>query len=72
MNARGHRAAEPEAAEPLWLELIIGDQRIEVRLDEAGILFRQPGSALAQGLLPWDMAIAQSLLPEARRRASAA
>ncbi|MFQ5697542.1 MAG: hypothetical protein ACE5IL_04570 [Myxococcota bacterium] len=63
---------QPCVGEPLWLELVIGDQRIEVRLDEAGILFRQPGSAMAQGLLPWDVAIAQSLLPEARRRAAAA
>jgi hypothetical protein len=56
----------------MTLELLIGDEIVEVHLDEAGIRFRQSGNPEVEGLLPWDVAIGKSLLGEARRRASAA
>jgi hypothetical protein len=62
----------PDLDERLSLELWIGDEVVEVELDEAGIRFRQAGNPEVEGLLPWDVAIGKSLLGEARRRASAA
>ncbi len=51
------------------LELAVGEEIIEVRVDRQGIHFRHPGGSAAEGLLPWDVAIAMSILPEAVRRA---
>jgi hypothetical protein len=62
----------PDRSEQLKLELWIGDEVVEVELDQAGIRFRQSGNPEVEGLLPWDVAIGKSLLGEARRRASAA
>jgi hypothetical protein len=54
----------------MTLELLIGDEIVEVHLDEAGIRFRQSGNPEVEGLLPWDVAIGKSLLGEARRRSA--
>jgi hypothetical protein len=48
------------------LELAVGDEIIEVRVDRAGIHFRHP-RARSGGSIPWDMALALSLLPEEMR-----
>lgn len=53
------------------LELAIGDEVIEVRVDREGIHFRHAGGGAAEGCLPWDVAIAMSLLPEGLRRSAA-
>jgi hypothetical protein len=49
------------------LELAVGDEIIEVRVDRAGIHFRHP-QARSGGSIPWDMALALSLLPDEIRR----
>jgi hypothetical protein len=48
------------------LELAVGDEIIEVRVDRTGIHFRHP-RARSGGSIPWDMALALSLLPEEMR-----
>jgi len=45
------------------VELCIGMEIIDVWLDEHGIHFRQEGAHAIEGLLPWGVAIAMSLLP---------
>ena len=50
------------------LELAVGDEVIEVRVDRDGIHFRHPEGSEAAGSLPWDLAIALSLLPDSARR----
>ena len=55
------------------IELHIGSDRIDVWLDHSGIHFRQGDGRVTEGHLPWDVAIAMSLLPaELRPRAPAA
>ena len=53
------------------LELWIGPQRVDVRVDADGIHFRQArlsGDGDAEGLLRWHEAIALALLPPGARR----
>ncbi len=58
--------------EQVPVELQIGRERIEVWLDQRGIHFRQEDGPAREGLLPWDLAIAMSLVPgEWQRRALA-
>ena len=45
------------------LELVIGRETICVWLDDAGIHFRHAEGSLAEGHLPWSVAIAMSLIP---------
>jgi hypothetical protein len=45
------------------VELCIGREIIDVWLDEQGIHFRQEGAQAPEGVLPWGVAIAMSLLP---------
>jgi hypothetical protein len=45
------------------VELCIGREVIDVWLDEQGIHFRQEGAHAPEGVLPWGIAIAMSLLP---------
>jgi hypothetical protein len=49
------------------LELAVGDEVIEVRVDRSGIRFRHPCPGSVEGHLPWDVALALSLLPEPLR-----
>jgi hypothetical protein len=51
-----HRAGVP-------VELCIGREIIDVWLDEYGIHFRQEGAHAPEGVLPWGVAIAMSLIP---------
>jgi hypothetical protein len=53
------------------LELQVGDEIIEVRLDDAGIHFCHPWGDASEGYLTWDAALAMSFLPESYRRAMA-
>ena len=48
-------------------ELRIGSDRIDVWFDQRGIHFRQREGGTTQGHLPWDLAIAMSLVPPERR-----
>jgi hypothetical protein len=45
------------------VELCIGREIIDVWLDDQGIHFRQEGASASEGVLPWGVAIAMSLLP---------
>jgi hypothetical protein len=56
----GERATQ-RASVPV--ELCIGREVIDVWLDEQGIHFRQEGAHAPEGVLPWGVAIAMSLLP---------
>jgi len=58
----------PAAGEGVPLELQIGDQRVGVWIDAQGIHFQPAANGLAGGLLPWDLALAMSLVPASRRR----
>ena len=57
---RGTRSATPHGVP---VELCIGREIIDVWLDEQGIHFRQEGAHAPEGVLPWGVAIAMSLLP---------
>ena len=46
------------------LQLQLGPETVEVWLDCDGLHFRQPGQQSAVGHLPWERAIAMSLVPE--------
>ncbi len=48
-------------------ELRIGTESVDVWLDDRGIHFRQGLGHCAEGMLPWDLAIAMSLVPESLR-----
>ena len=47
----------------LALKLHIDGEMIDVWLDDTGIHFSQPDGTHTQGHLPWDIAIAMSLVP---------
>jgi hypothetical protein len=64
---RPSSAAKDDAA----LELAVGNEVIEVRVDRSGIRFRHSGGSV-EGHLPWEVALALSLLPEPLRRLSRA
>ncbi len=49
------------------VELQIGPERIDVWLDHRGIHFCQEEGSSRESLLPWDVAIAMSLVPVERR-----
>ncbi|MCP4007143.1 MAG: hypothetical protein GY725_23420 [bacterium] len=51
-------------------KLYIGCEVIEVRFDARGICFRHADRSDTEGFLPWDTAIALSLLPEEMKRTS--
>jgi len=50
--------------EVIPLQLQLGSERVEVWIDCDGLHFRQPGQVSAVGHLPWERAIAMSLVPE--------
>ncbi len=54
--------------EQVPVELCIGRERIDVWLDHQGIHFRQDETSVAEAVLPWELAIALSLVPEQWRR----
>ena len=45
------------------IKLFVGQELIDVWLDETGIHFRHPDGTTTEGHLPWTMAIAMSLVP---------
>lgn len=71
------RATSPALLQPACssddaaLELAVGGEVIEVRVGREGIHFRHARGGAPEGWLPWDVAIASSLLPESLRRAPA-
>jgi hypothetical protein len=70
MDMNGTREFPAQAASgpvgDVPLELQIGSDRIDVWFDQRGIHFRQRDGS-TQGHLPWDLAIAMSLVPAALR-----
>lgn len=61
-SARRLNALGGDEVVPLQLQL--GSERVEVWIDRDGLHFRQPGQVSAVGHLPWERAIAMSLVPE--------
>ena len=57
------RTGDTNRASGCSIELQIGQEVIEVWLDETGIHFSQAGAANPGGTLPWGEAIAMSLIP---------
>lgn len=53
----------PPDAQESPLELRIGQERVDVWFDDRGIHFRQSEGKHTEGLLPWDTAMAMSLVP---------
>ncbi len=71
-NGTRQRMIDLARDERVPVELRIGPERIEVWLDQRGIHFRQDDGSVREGVLPWELAIAMSLVPgEWRRRALA-
>ncbi len=68
MNGTRARLVPLGHGELVPIELRIGSDRIDVFIDQSGIHFQQKHS-VTRGHLPWDVAIAMSLLPEGVRRA---
>ena len=76
MNSKGFESAEScemragaeHGFESLPLELRIGSEIVRIWLDDKGIHFRHPLGGRTEGVLPWDVAIAMSLVPEHARR----
>jgi hypothetical protein len=56
----------PEIDAPLALQ--IGQEVVNIWFDAEGIHFRHPGGRSTEGILPWDLAMAMSLVPENKRR----
>ena len=69
MNGTRARLVPLGQGELVPIELRIGSDRIDVFIDQSGIHFRQEHGA-ARGHLPWDVAIAMSLVPEAAKRSA--
>lgn len=63
MNGTRARLVSLARDELVPVELCIGSHRIDVWLDHRGIHFRQQDGAVAEGHLPWEVAIAMSLVP---------
>ncbi len=54
------------------LELEVGEEIVEVRIEADGIHFCHPHGTETRGHLSWDVAIAMSLLPDSLKRAAPA
>ncbi len=65
INGTRKRMVSLASDERVPVELRIGQDRIDVWLDHRGIHFRQSGGGA--GDLPWDVALAMSLVPPDRR-----
>ena len=50
------------------MELRIGRETVSIWFDDSGIHFRQAEGRQTEGVLPWDVAMAMSLVPEELRR----
>ncbi len=66
--------AQPQGAPPrapsrsAAMELRIGRETVSIWFDDNGIHFRHAGGRQTEGILPWDVAMAMSLVPEELRR----
>ena len=68
VEACGVRAGAELGFGLLPLELRIGSEIVSIWLDDKGIHFRHPIGGHTEGVLPWDVAMAMSLVPEHARR----
>ncbi len=57
--------------EGIPVQLRIENETIQVWLDHSGIHFLPVGQGIARGHLPWEVAIAMSLIPRDLQRSSA-
>ena len=60
-------ARAPDREAPVW-ELQVGREIVTIWLDGQGIHFCQPESRKVESVLPWDIAVAMSCIPDALRR----
>ena len=63
MNGTRKSLVAIRSDERIPVELRFGEHRIDVWLDHRGIHFRQEEGHVTEGHLPWDVAIAMSLMP---------
>lgn len=68
MNGTRARLVTLARDELVPVELRIGSDRIDVWIDHRGIHFRQEDGRGTEGHLPWELAIALSLVPQEGRR----
>jgi hypothetical protein len=70
MNRKGVHPGEQSGSPPpnTSFELLIGHEVVSIWFDARGIHFQHPKGGRTEGVLPWDIAMAMSLVPESRRR----
>lgn len=70
MNSKARRqgASSRALGKGALMELRIGHETVSIWFDENGIHFRQAEGGRTEGVLPWDVAMAMSLIPEKLRR----
>ncbi|MFQ5515287.1 MAG: hypothetical protein ACE5FG_12750 [Myxococcota bacterium] len=65
-----HAGADVHGGRNPTLELRVGRETVRIWFDSRGIHFRHPEGRRTEGVLPWDVALAMSLLPEREGAAS--
>ena len=70
MNSKARQlgAARPAPRGSNAVELQIGRDVVDIWFDDNGIHFRGHGDRHTEGVLPWDIAMAMSVVPEQLRR----
>ncbi len=70
MNSKAQPQGAPLSAprHSAAVELRIGLETVSIWFDDNGIHFRHVGGGQTEGVLPWDIAMAMSLVPEELRR----
>jgi len=70
MDSKAQQQSAPTRAlgQGAVLELQIGRETVDIWFDDNGIHFRHAEGTKTEGLLPWDVALAMSLVPEEVRR----
>ncbi len=63
-KARRRRAPMRAPTKSAAVELRIGQETVRIWFDDSGIHFRQARGHNTEGVLPWDVAMAMSLVPE--------
>ena len=67
-KAQPQGAPLPAPRHSAAVELRIGRETVSIWFDDHGIHFRHAGGEQTEGVLPWDIAMAMSLVPEELRR----
>ncbi len=67
MGGKANQPGPARSGAGASLELRIGQEVVDIWFDSQGIHFRHPRGKRTEGLLPWDVAMAMSLVPADRR-----